>query len=81
MNIFISWFIYANVDVDRVSSEIFAESQESLRSTNPDVQECIQISAVSCESSNSLSDGEFQSCDAAKVYDDKKYPTSVLLLN
>ncbi|KAL8114170.1 hypothetical protein AgCh_021144 [Apium graveolens] len=53
------------------------EPPESLRSTNPDVQECIQISAVSCESSNSLSDSEFQSCDAAKVYDDEKYPTSV----
>ncbi|XP_074326088.1 uncharacterized protein LOC141664099 isoform X2 [Apium graveolens] len=54
------------------------EPPESLRSTNPDVQECIQISAVSCESSNSLSDSEFQSCDAAKVYDDEKYPTSDL---
>lgn len=60
---------------EKISCE---EPLESLRSTNPDVQECIQILAVSCESSNSLSNREFQSCDAAEVYDDEKYPTSDL---
>lgn len=53
------------------------EPLESLRSTNPDVQECNQISAVSCESSNSLSNREFQSSDA-EVCDDEKFPTSDL---
>ncbi|KAL1828587.1 hypothetical protein ACET3Z_006999 [Daucus carota] len=53
------------------------EMLESVRFTNPDAQECVQISAVSRESSSSLK-REVHSCDAAKVCDDEKYSASDL---